>query len=250
MEVETIPFCLARRVLPARRGERRRVRLYRRLDRLPGRRAMRSAAESSAARAHARPGRLWHAKAATRAEPAIRPAGFCAQRADGEGIQRALLPQRPAQGGAGDRALRTLLLPARPDRWWNRIYGRRGIYQYQSVVPPDAARDATKAMLQAISASGEGSFLAVLKTFGDKPSPGMLSFPRPGRRWRWISPIAAPRRFAHGAARRDRARGPRPALPGEGRPHPGRDVPSRLSELAGLRAGTSIPAFRRASGSG
>jgi L-gulonolactone oxidase len=63
---------------------------------------------------------------------------------------------------------------------WNRMYGRRGLYQYQSVVPPEAARDATKAMLGAIAASGEGSFLAVLKTFGDKPSPGMLSFPRPG----------------------------------------------------------------------
>jgi len=63
---------------------------------------------------------------------------------------------------------------------WNRMYGRRGLYQYQSVVPPAAARDATKAMLEAISASGEGSFLAVLKTFGDRPSPGMLSFPRPG----------------------------------------------------------------------
>jgi L-gulonolactone oxidase len=63
---------------------------------------------------------------------------------------------------------------------WNRMYGRRGLYQYQSVVPPGADRDATQAMLQAIAASGEGSFLAVLKTFGDKPSPGMLSFPRPG----------------------------------------------------------------------
>jgi L-gulonolactone oxidase len=63
---------------------------------------------------------------------------------------------------------------------WNRMYGRRGLYQYQSVVPPAAAHDATEAMLQAIAASGEGSFLAVLKTFGDKPSPGMLSFPCPG----------------------------------------------------------------------
>ena len=28
--------------------------------------------------------------------------------------------------------------------------------------------------------SGQASFLAVLKTFGDLPSPGLLSFPRPG----------------------------------------------------------------------
>jgi FAD/FMN-containing dehydrogenase len=63
---------------------------------------------------------------------------------------------------------------------WNRMYGKRGLYQYQSVVPPGTAYDATKAMLEAISASGEGSFLAVLKTFGDVPSPGLLSFPRAG----------------------------------------------------------------------
>ena len=63
---------------------------------------------------------------------------------------------------------------------WNRIYGRHGMYQYQSVVPPGAAHDATKAMLKAISTPGEGSFLGVLKTFGDKPSPGLLSFPRAG----------------------------------------------------------------------
>jgi FAD/FMN-containing dehydrogenase len=63
---------------------------------------------------------------------------------------------------------------------WNRMYGKRGLYQHQSVAPPDAAQDAIRAMLKTVSAEGEGSFLAVLKTFGDKPSPGMLSFPRPG----------------------------------------------------------------------
>jgi L-gulonolactone oxidase len=63
---------------------------------------------------------------------------------------------------------------------WNRLYGRRGFYQYQSVVPPANAQPATAAMLRAIADAGQGSFLAVLKTFGDVPSPGLLSFPMKG----------------------------------------------------------------------
>jgi len=63
---------------------------------------------------------------------------------------------------------------------WNRMYGPNGFYQYQSVVPRDVGQDAVSAMLQAITRSGQGSFLAVLKTFGQHPSVGMLSFPMPG----------------------------------------------------------------------
>lgn len=63
---------------------------------------------------------------------------------------------------------------------WNRIYGPRGFYQYQSVVPQAVAREATAEMLAAIAASGQGSFLAVLKTLGAKSSPGLLSFPMAG----------------------------------------------------------------------
>ncbi len=63
---------------------------------------------------------------------------------------------------------------------WNRLYGPRGFYQYQSVIPFESGKDATAAMLQEIAKAGIGSFLAVLKTFGDKKSPGLLSFPMAG----------------------------------------------------------------------
>ena len=63
---------------------------------------------------------------------------------------------------------------------WNRLYGSRGMLQYQCVIPPGSEREATRALLDEIARSGQASFLAVLKTFGDRPSPGMLSFPRPG----------------------------------------------------------------------
>jgi FAD/FMN-containing dehydrogenase len=48
---------------------------------------------------------------------------------------------------------------------WNRAYGPRGFYQYQCVLPRVA---------------GAGSFLAVLKTFGERPNAGLLSFPMAG----------------------------------------------------------------------
>ena len=63
---------------------------------------------------------------------------------------------------------------------WNRMYGPRGFYQYQCVLPHAAGPSGIAAMLERIAASGQGSFLAVLKIFGDRPAPGLLSFPRPG----------------------------------------------------------------------
>ncbi|EEB79471.1 FAD binding domain protein [marine gamma proteobacterium HTCC2148] len=63
---------------------------------------------------------------------------------------------------------------------WNRMYGPRGFYQYQLVIPRQAGQPAIDAVLDEISTSGQGSFLSVLKTFGNKPSPGLLSFPLEG----------------------------------------------------------------------
>ena len=63
---------------------------------------------------------------------------------------------------------------------WNLMYGPKGFFQYQSVVPREVGSEAVQAMLNEISRSGEGSFLAVLKTFGNRQPIGMLSFPQPG----------------------------------------------------------------------
>lgn len=65
-------------------------------------------------------------------------------------------------------------------RDWNKLYGRSGMLQYQCVVPSGQQVVAVDALLKTITDSREVSFLAVLKTFGDLASPGLLSFPRAG----------------------------------------------------------------------
>ena len=61
---------------------------------------------------------------------------------------------------------------------WNRLYGAKGLVQYQFVVPL-GEEAAMRTVIERISHSGAASFLAVLKRFGagnDAP----LSFPTPG----------------------------------------------------------------------
>jgi FAD/FMN-containing dehydrogenase len=79
-----------------------------------------------------------------------------------------------------EQALTAFLCPLDGVGHWNRVYGPKGFYQYQSVIPGPQGRDATAAMLKTIARSGQGSFLAVLKLFGNKPSPGLMSFPQEG----------------------------------------------------------------------
>jgi FAD/FMN-containing dehydrogenase len=63
---------------------------------------------------------------------------------------------------------------------WNRLYGNAGFFQYQSAVPERNGYQATCDQLGLIAEAGQGSFLAVLKTFGARRNPGLLSFPMAG----------------------------------------------------------------------
>jgi FAD/FMN-containing dehydrogenase len=63
---------------------------------------------------------------------------------------------------------------------WNRLYGRQGLLQFQCVLPFDSGTPGMTELLKAITASGLGSFLAVIKVFGEAVSPGIMSFPVPG----------------------------------------------------------------------
>lgn len=62
---------------------------------------------------------------------------------------------------------------------WNNMYGRQGFSQYQLVLPQEAGLEGLTQLLKKITASGYGSFLAVLKKFGPQ-NENYLSFPISG----------------------------------------------------------------------
>jgi FAD/FMN-containing dehydrogenase len=62
---------------------------------------------------------------------------------------------------------------------WNRLYGRKGFYQFQSVTPLEAP-EALVELLTCTAQEGQGSMLTVLKSFRARPSAGLLSFPKEG----------------------------------------------------------------------
>jgi len=62
---------------------------------------------------------------------------------------------------------------------WNRIYGKNGFTQYQFILPKKASYQGLKEILTTISNSGKGSFLAILKLYG-QANDNYLSFPLEG----------------------------------------------------------------------
>jgi FAD/FMN-containing dehydrogenase len=63
---------------------------------------------------------------------------------------------------------------------WNRIYGKKGLFQYQCVVPIEKGKRYIELILEEVEKSGIVSSLAVLKVFGEIESKGLMSFPRQG----------------------------------------------------------------------
>lgn len=92
----------------------------------------------------------------------------------------ALYARQPARNGTRLVAYDKFLYPLDRIGDWNRLYGARGFFQHQSVVPMGAAPSALQRLLELTSRAGQGSFLVVLKLFGSRPSPGLLSFPEQG----------------------------------------------------------------------
>lgn len=84
----------------------------------------------------------------------------------------------PAQGRTVVKPISEFFFPLDRIHDWNRLYGKKGFYQFQCVVPPDQT-EALRDMLARISASGLASPLAVLKRMGPGRS-GYMSFPMEG----------------------------------------------------------------------
>jgi len=87
-------------------------------------------------------------------------------------------------------SLQSFFFPLDVVRGWNRIYGPRGFVQYQFVVPL-GGEDALRRVIELLSGAGVGSFLAVLKRFGESAG-GPLAFPLQGLTLALDIPAAVP----------------------------------------------------------
>ena len=72
----------------------------------------------------------------------------------------------PTAGRERDLAYADFLYPLDAIADWNRLYGKRGFYQFQCVLPRESGERGLPQLLERIAGSGKASFLAVLKTLG------------------------------------------------------------------------------------
>lgn len=85
----------------------------------------------------------------------------------------------PSSGRERIIAMNRFFYPLDSVRDWNRLYGKRGLYQFQCVLPDAHSREGLRRLLEETVASRAASFLAVLKTLGGEGR-GYLSFPMRG----------------------------------------------------------------------
>ena len=84
----------------------------------------------------------------------------------------------PAGGRVVERPIPEFFFPLDKVLDWNRLYGKRGFYQFQTVVPLDQV-GTLRGMFEKITGSGLASPLAVIKRMGPGRA-GHMSFPMPG----------------------------------------------------------------------
>jgi L-gulonolactone oxidase len=92
----------------------------------------------------------------------------------------ALYRLRPGASFKGLQSRDAFFYPLDGVRDWNKLYGRQGFFQHQSILPMEEGERGVRLLLETIRQSGQGSFLAVLKVHGPESSPGVMSFCREG----------------------------------------------------------------------
>lgn len=83
------------------------------------------------------------------------------------------------RAGSNVRSAESFFWPLDAIRDWNLLYGRRGMTQYQCVIPREASMRGVRRVAEVARSGGPGPFLAVVKDCGDEGR-GLLSFPMPG----------------------------------------------------------------------
>jgi decaprenylphospho-beta-D-ribofuranose 2-oxidase len=109
--------------------------------------------------------------------PAVMPSGLL-RRETVAAFNELWFRKAPRRRQGEPQRLQSFFHPLDSVQDWNRVYGPRGLVQYQLVVP-FTAEAALRSAVERLAGARAPAFLAVLKRFGPG-SPGPLSFPREG----------------------------------------------------------------------
>lgn len=92
------------------------------------------------------------------------------------GLFNRLIVLKTGRGWRRRIQLPALLFPLDSLPAWNRLYGKKGFYQFQCVIPGDDASQKVHQMLRKVQQSGTGAYFCTIKPFGAHEPAGMLSF--------------------------------------------------------------------------